>query len=88
MYSNGFIYSCFEVLKTQTLPKDSLWITGDLNIKDVTKSIAFKTLYTSEAFSARLTFDRFQWNVGYKGSWLDRTLIDKDITLSILLKIK
>lgn len=36
-----------------------------------------------DVFTTRFTFDRIQWGVAYEGSWANRTLIDKDIELTI-----
>ena len=37
--------------------------------------------------SSTFRLDRFRWNIGYKGSWADKTLVDKDITFSIVLHL-
>ena len=61
-------------------------ISGNLTLKDVTKNIEFGANYKGKSFTAKFTFDRFQWNVAYEGNLVDKTLVDKDIELAIKLE--
>jgi polyisoprenoid-binding protein YceI len=78
----------FEITNIVYLSADSLKVTGNLNVKDVIKSIAFSAVNKGKTFSTRFTFNRFQWNISYIGNVAERTLVDRDIELSINLKIK
>jgi polyisoprenoid-binding protein YceI len=77
--------SKFEITKVEHTTTDSLTITGNLTIKGITKSISFASTKKRKTFIARFTIDRFQWNIAYKGSWVNKTLVDKDIELTIEL---
>jgi polyisoprenoid-binding protein YceI len=78
----------FTITEINDLANDSIIISGNLNIKDITKNISFKAKNSEKEFSTKFTFDRFEWNIAYEGSWADKTLVDKDIELSIKLKIE
>ncbi len=78
----------FTITEIENLTNDSILVSGNLTIKDITKSIKFKAISRVKEFSAKFTFDRFEWNVAYEGNWADKTLVDKDIELSIKLKMK
>lgn len=83
---NNYPTSHFEITKVEQIKSEQLKITGILTIKDVSKSIEFNAFYKDKNFIANFTFDRFQWNVSHKGSWADKTLVDQDIELKIILK--
>ncbi len=78
----------FSITEIENLTNDSILISGNLTIKDITKSIKFKAISREKEFSTKFTFDRFEWNIAYEGNWADKTLVDKDIELSIKLKTK
>lgn len=78
----------FTITKINDLSNDSILLSGNLTIKEITKGIKFKAKRKEKEFSTKFTFDRFEWNIAYKGSWADKTLVDKDIELSITLKTK
>ncbi|NIJ52486.1 YceI family protein [Dyadobacter arcticus] len=65
--------------------KDSLDISAHLTMRGVTQSIQFKVSKNATRYTAHFIIDRFRWNVGYTGSWADRTLVDKDIDLKITI---
>jgi len=83
-----FPTSKFEITKIKSLPNDSISVSGNFTIKDIIKNIQFKSRSIEKEFSTKFTFDRFQWNIAYEGSWADKTLVDKDIELRINLKMK
>uniref|UniRef100_UPI00404B4C10 YceI family protein n=1 Tax=Gelidibacter sp. TaxID=2018083 RepID=UPI00404B4C10 len=66
---------------------DSLQITGNLTLKNITKQIEFIAFYQNNLFSTTFSIDRFQWNIAYEGNWADKTLVDKDIELKIKLVV-
>lgn len=70
------------------LQGDSLLVAGNLTIKDITKNIEFGATYSNASFVTRFTIDRFLWNVAYRGNLADKTLVDKDIELTINLQLK
>tara|TARA_R110002124_G_scaffold287000_3_gene469626 strand:- start:7 stop:621 length:615 start_codon:yes stop_codon:yes gene_type:complete len=66
-------------------------VEGELTIRDVTDTITVSLDFikqNSEIKTITSTFeiDRFNWNVGYTGSWVDRTFVDKEIEIRIMLK--
>lgn len=77
--------SKFEITSIQYKTNDSLFISGNLTLKDITRNISFAANYKEKTFKTGFTIDRFQWNIGYEGSWVDKTLVDKDIILEIQL---
>lgn len=80
--------SKFTITKIENLQNDSISVSGNLTIKDVTKNIEFKAETKEKDFLTKFTFDRFQWNIAYEGSWADKTLVDRDVELTINLKMK
>lgn len=84
--ADKYPFSQLEITTVERLPSDSLLLHGNLRIKDVEKNIEFKAMQRGNLFSAKFTFDRFLWNIAYEGSWADKTLVDKDIELAIMLK--
>ncbi len=77
--------SKFEITGIQYKTTNSLIISGNLTLKDITRNISFSANYKERTFETGFTIDRFQWNIGYEGSWVDKTLVDKDIILEIQL---
>lgn len=78
----------FTITEINDLANDSILVSGNLTIKEITKSIKFKAKSKENEFSTNFTFDRFQWNIAYEGNWADKTLVDKDIELRITIKTK
>ncbi|OAN62856.1 hypothetical protein A8B79_01090 [Balneola sp. EhC07] len=80
----------FLILKVLKKEKQNITVEGELSIRDVKDRI---TVYLEirrdnseiRSISSKLEFDRFNWNIGYKGSWADRTLVDKEIEITLLL---
>ncbi|WP_020528881.1 YceI family protein [Flexithrix dorotheae] len=83
-----FPTSEFQITNVHPVSSDSLLISGNLTLKDITKSIGFGAKYQGKSFKTRFTFDRFQWNIAYEGNFADKTLVDKDIELTINLKME
>ncbi len=75
--------SLLELTNIQKVGRDSLRISGNLYIREVTRNIGFVAYKNDGIFRANFTFNRFDWNVAYKGSWADKTLVDKDVELII-----
>ena len=79
----SFPESTFEITNVQKSNNDSLKIAGNLSIREVTKNIEFIAQRKNNFFSTNFTFNRFDWNIAYQGSWADKNLIDKYVHLNI-----
>lgn len=82
-----FPISKFQITNVKQITSDSLIISGNLTLKNITKNIKFGANYQNKSFSAKFTFDRFQWNIAYEGK-TDKTLVDKDVEMKIELIMK
>ncbi|QED38084.1 YceI family protein [Antarcticibacterium arcticum] len=78
-----FPTSIFQITEIKNFSKDSINVSGNLTIKGITNGIEFSALINENKFTSRFTFNRFDWNIAYEGSWADKTLVDKDIELTI-----
>ncbi|MGB7785812.1 MAG: YceI family protein [Salinimicrobium sp.] len=87
-HTSKYPTSEFTITKINDLANDSILVSGNLTIKDITRNVNFKAINRKGEFCTKFKFDRFEWNIAYKGSWADKTLVDKDIELSIKLKMK
>lgn len=75
--------STMKITNSQKTGNDSIWISGNLTIRAVTKSIEFPAHQKDNIFKANFSFNRLNWNIAYEGSWADRTIVDKDVELKI-----
>ena len=75
--------SKFTITEIEHLPNDSISVSGNLTIKGITKNIEFMAVNNEKEFSTKFTFDRFEWKIAYEGNWADKTLVDKDVELTI-----
>ncbi|MBT8204254.1 MAG: YceI family protein [Eudoraea sp.] len=80
-----FPTSEFKITNVKQITSDSLLISGNLTLKNITKNVQFGAKYIEKLFSTKFTFDRFQWNIAYEGNFADKTLVDKDVELTINL---
>lgn len=87
-YVDRYPIATFEMTDVQKKEVNQLKIYGNLSIRGVTKQIVFDALSDGHLFTARFVFDRFQWNIAYEGSWVNKTLIDQDVELTIELVAK
>lgn len=80
-------YPCavFTLTDAQSLSQDSLDVSGVLKIKGISKSIRFKASKQGHIFATSFRIDRFMWNIA-EGSWTDKTVVDREIELRIILK--
>lgn len=62
-------------------------LSGDLAIRGITKSITVTAVESGKGdrFTSEFSFNRFDWNIGEDGTWLERRLVDADIHLKVLL---
>ncbi len=75
--------STLELTNVQKISNDSLKISGNLTIREVTKNIEFSAYNICNVFRTSFAFNRLDWNIAYEGSWADKTLVDKDVELKI-----
>lgn len=75
--------STLELTSVQKINNDSLRISGNLQIREVTRNIEFYAYHKDNVFRTSFTFNRLDWNIAYEGSWADKTLVDKDVELTI-----
>jgi len=80
----------FSILKVLNSTEQQFIAEGELSIRDVIDKIRVVLEITTQgseikAISSTIKFDRFNWNVGYTGSWIDRTLVDKEIEINIVI---
>lgn len=66
----------------------TLQVDGMMTIKNITKPVSFVVTKTGDGFHSLLTFNRLEWNVGYTGSWADRTLVDPEVELEVTIKTR
>ncbi len=83
----------FLIVKVLEKEKQNITVEGELSIRDVKDRITVLLEISQDnseirSISSKLEFDRFNWNIGYKGSWADRTLVDKEIEITLLLHAK
>lgn len=75
--------STLEIKSVEKLNSGLLKISGNLSIREVKKNIEFFAQQNNKYFSTRFALNRLDWNIAYKGSWADKTLVDKEIELKI-----
>lgn len=75
--------STLEFTSVNQTKNDSLKISANLRIRDVTKNIEFLAYQKDGNFRTNFTFNRLDWNIAYKGSWMNKTLVDKDVELTL-----
>ncbi|WP_421976096.1 YceI family protein [Roseivirga seohaensis] len=80
--------SILELTRVQKTRNDSLKISGNLTIREVTKNIEFFAHQKDGNFKTIFTFNRLDWNIAYEGSWADKTLVDKDVELTIAIMVE
>lgn len=83
----------FLIVKVLEKEKQNITVEGELSIRGVKDRITVLLEISRDnsairSISSKLEFDRFNWNIGYKGSWADRTLVDKEIEITLLLHAK
>jgi polyisoprenoid-binding protein YceI len=83
-----FPTALFDIITIKKTRHNNLNVSGNLTLKGITKTIAFDALYTDHVFLTAFTIDRFQWGIAYKGDILNKTLVDKDIELTIRIVTK
>lgn len=82
----------FEITGVENISTDSLMLSGNLTMKDVTKNISFKAKVSEQEGVYRLssepfTIDRIVWNVQYGSKNIFKNLGDKFINDEMELQI-
>ncbi len=61
-------------------------INGILSMRGISNPVEFEAAKVDRGYQAKILLDRFTWNIAYEGSWVDRTLVDREIELEVYLK--
>lgn len=62
-------------------------IEGTLIIKGIENKITFKAVKSSDnVYSAEFSFNRFDWEIGENGTWLEKKLVDPLIHLNVIIQ--
>ncbi|REG83620.1 YceI family protein [Algoriphagus antarcticus] len=81
--------SHLNIRKVQKSQGNKLLVTGSLTIKGISNKVSFGVENVGRNhFIANLQIDRFEWDIAYKGSWVDRTLVDREIELKVEIVCK
>jgi polyisoprenoid-binding protein YceI len=90
----------FNITDTRSIEENSIKVTGDLTIRDVSRPISFTALQDQEddsvlTFQAIISINRFDWNISYQGGYLERlssildnNLVDEEIVISVQIVTK
>lgn len=78
--------STLELTSVHRIKNDSLKISGNLTIREVTKNMDFFAHQKGDNFKTIFTFNRLDWNIAYEGSLADKTLVDKEVELTIKIR--
>ncbi|MEP1088895.1 YceI family protein [Algoriphagus sp.] len=78
--------SFLNFLSVEELQNNKLLVDASLTIKGIANPVSFEVEKLGKHhFQTRLQIDRFNWDIAYSGSWVDRTLVDREIDLSVEL---
>ncbi len=80
--------SRFTLLEIKATNPGGLVLSGNLEIKGISKPIRFEGIRNRNQVLAEFSIDRFDWNIAYTGSWADRTLVDREIGFRIKLVLE
>src|SRR5690606_35882347 len=80
-YVDRYPESTLEITNVDASAIDSLRLSANLTIRDISKSIIFYAHRHDNSFTTRFSFNRLDWNIAYEGSWAARTLVDKEVEL-------
>lgn len=77
-----------EIEQVTHISKMEVQVKALLTIRSVTRSIDIlvsKEKWDSDTydFSSQFSFNRFDWNIGSEGSWLEKKLVDRDIQVRV-----
>jgi len=74
-----YLTSSFEIIQVEYLNDSLLTLSGNMTIKDVSKNISITLLISTiqenqKQLDVQFTIDRFEWNIGIDGSWLEKIM--------------
>jgi polyisoprenoid-binding protein YceI len=80
-----FPLAYFNMSNVSVITATSFFITGDMNIKGIKKSlpITVKEIKQEKEYVSSLILDRFDWGIGKESSWLEKKLVDAEIFLNV-----
>ncbi len=76
-------FSTFRIVQIKNDENQELLVRGGMEIKGITNAISFAAVEYGNRFTAKIEIDRFDWDIAYSGSWVDRTLVDREIQFRI-----
>ena len=78
-----------EIFEVHYSADKSIQITGDLTIREISRPIVIIASAGQDQTEsqANFTFKRFEWNIGSNGSWLEKKLVDADISIEVKIKL-
>jgi len=69
-----------------SLVGENVWnIRGKLKIKEISKPLQLTVQRKGNILEGEFQINRFDWDIAYRGSWVDRTLVDPDILFRVEL---
>ncbi|PZX58310.1 polyisoprenoid-binding protein YceI [Algoriphagus ratkowskyi] len=78
--------SNLNFLSIEKLQNNNLLVHASLTIKGISNPVSFEIEKLGiNHFQTSLQIDRFEWDIAYSGSWVDRTLVDREIDLRVEL---
>lgn len=78
--------SFLNFLSIEKSQNNNLLVNASLTIKGISNPVSFEVENVGKNhFQTRLQIDRFDWDIAYSGSWVDRTLVDREIDLRVEL---
>jgi len=80
-----FPIATFVITDVKESDPGAYLVTGDMVIKGISRpiTITMKEIKHEKEYNSTFTFNRFLWKIGEKGSWLEKKLVDEDITLQV-----
>lgn len=80
---DSFPESYFTISAIVSAEDSNYEALGELTIRAIAHPVVVQIQASGTGFTARLDFDRFLWDIAYTGSWAQRTLVDREISLNI-----
>lgn len=80
-----FPTASFKITSVEKSTAEVYKITGNMTIKGISKSISVPLKETTRGkdYFSIFTFDRFIWKIGENGSWLEKKVVDANVTLKV-----
>ena len=81
----SFPISTFDIRQIEYTSDNTLRVNGYLTIKNITNPISMIAIQQDNTFKSVLRFDRFDYNISYEGNWIEKTLVDREVELSVAI---